>query len=455
VDLVLRAARVVFPDGVRPASICVRGGVIASIEPVDAPAPPGAEVVDAGASVVMPGLVDTHVHVNEPGRSEWEGFETATRAAAAGGVTTLADMPLNASPPTTTLAAFEAKAAATEGKLAVDVALTGGVVPGNAGEIAALVRAGCIAFKCFLVHSGVEDFPHVNDDDLRRAAPLLADAGIPLLVHAELAGPIDDALRKQGNLSPAELRRYIHFLESRPRESETLAMEQVVRFARDTGVRAHVVHLSSADGLLALRSARDAGVALTAETCPHYLTIAAEDVPDGATEFKCTPPIRERHNRDRLWGALGEGLVSQVVTDHSPSPASLKCVDSGDFARAWGGIASLELGLSATWTEARARGFGVDAIATWMCAAPARLAGLERRKGRIAPDLDADFVVWDPEACRPVDPAALHQRHKLTPYAHRVLYGVVGATYLRGRKVFAGGSHIGRPSGRLLLRGSP
>jgi len=459
VDLAFRSRRVALPTagpnggpGLAPASIHVTGGVIERVDAWDA-IPAGVPVEDVGDLVLMPGLVDTHVHVNEPGRSEWEGFATATRAAAAGGVTTIVDMPLNASPPTTTLAAFEAKAAATEGQLAVDVAFTGGVVPGNVAELRALADAGCVAFKCFLVESGVDDFPHVDEGVLRRAMPVLTSAGVPLLVHAELAGPIDAALRAQGNLSDAELTRYVHWLESRPREAENAAVDLVVRLARVTGAAAHVVHLSSADALVALRNARDAGIRVTAETCPHYLVFAAEDVPDGATEFKCAPPIRERHNRERLWEGLAEGLVSQVVTDHSPSPASLKCVDSGDFTRAWGGIASLELGLGATWTEAFARGYDVGAIVEWMCAAPARLVGLAGRKGSIAPGCDADFVAWDPDDERVVDVAHMHQRHKLTPYARRTLSGVVHATYLRGQKVYAAGAHAALPSGRLLRRG--
>jgi len=455
VDLVLRSRKVVLPGGVGPASVHVRGGVIERVDAHDA-VPPGVAVDDLGDRVLMPGLVDTHVHVNEPGRTEWEGFATATRAAAAGGVTTIVDMPLNASPPTTTRASFEAKAAATEGKLAVDVALTGGVVPGNERELRDLVDAGCVAFKCFLVHSGVDDFPHVVEDDLRRAMPLLADAGAPLLVHAELAGPIDEATRRQGNLSDAELRRYVCWLESRPEAAENEAVDLVVRLARVTGAHAHVVHLSSADALLALRTARDAGARVSAETCPHYLVLAAEQVPDGATEYKCAPPIRGGENRERLWEGLKQGVLSQVVTDHSPSPGSLKCVDSGDFTKAWGGIASLELGLAATWTEARARGLTVAHVAEWMCAAPARLVGLDGRKGTIAPGRDADFVAWDPEAPRVVDAARMQQRHKLTPYARRTLSGVVHATYLRGRRVYAAGAAdvpLGAPGGRLLRRG--
>ncbi|HEY1694858.1 MAG TPA: allantoinase AllB [Polyangiaceae bacterium] len=450
-DLVVRSKRVVLGDGVRPASVHVRGGVIERVDAFDAVAP-GVPVDDAGDLVVLPGLVDTHVHVNEPGRTEWEGFATATRAAAAGGVTTIVDMPLNASPPTTSRAAFEAKSAATEGKIFVDVGLTGGVVPGNAGQLRELARAGCLAFKCFLVDSGVPDFGHVGEEELRTAMPILADEGTPLLVHAELAGPIDAALRRQGTVPDDELTRYVHWLEARPREAENAAVDLVVRLVHATGARAHVVHLSSADAVAALRLARDAGAPISAETCPHYLVFAAEDVPDGATEYKCAPPIRERHNRERLWQALADGVIAQVVTDHSPSPSSLKCAESGDFQRAWGGIASLELGLRATWTEASARGVGLARIAEWMSAAPARLVGLGR-KGSIAPGKDADLVVWDPDGESAVDAAALHQRHKSTPYARRTLSGVVHATYLRGRKVYAAGAHVGAPSGRLLRRG--
>ena len=451
-DLVFRSTRVALPEGVRPASVHVSNGVVERVDAHGA-VPAGVAVEDVGDRVLMPGLVDTHVHVNEPGRTEWEGFETATRAAAAGGVTTIVDMPLNASPPTTSLRAFETKAAATEGKLWVDVALTGGVVPGNAGELRSLADAGCVAFKCFLVDSGVDDFGWVREEDLMRAMPVLADAGVPLLAHAELAGPIDAALAAQGNLSDVEIVRYVHWLESRPRAAENQAVDLVVRLARATGARAHVVHLSSADAVVALRDARDAGARVSAETCPHYLSLASEDVPDRATEYKCAPPIRERHNRERLWQGLRDGIVSQVVTDHSPAPASLKCTSSGDFTRAWGGIASLELGLSVTWTEARARGFDVASMVEWMSAAPARLVGLEGRKGAIAAGHDADLVVWDPDAPRVVEVTALHQRHKLTPYASRTLSGVVLATYLRGRPVYSAGAHAGRPAGRLLRKG--
>lgn len=448
--LALRSRRVLSPGGLAPATVHVRGGRIERLDAYGAPAAADATLEDLGDLVLMPGLVDTHVHVNEPGRTAWEGFATATRAAAAGGVTTIVDMPLNASPPTTTLRAWEAKAAATEGKLCVDVALTGGVVPDNAGELQALVSAGVVAFKCFLVDSGVDDFGWVDEAALRRALPVLAAADVPLLVHAELAGPIDEALRRQGNLSDEEVLRYVSWLESRPRASENAAVDLVVRLAREHGARAHVVHLSSADALAAIRDARDGGARVSAETCPHYLTFAAEEIPDRATAFKCAPPIRERENRERLWQGLRDEVVMQVVTDHSPAPASLKCADSGDFVKAWGGIASLELGLSATWTEARARGFGVESLATWMSAAPARLVGLDHRKGRLAPGFDADLVAWDPDAERTVDATCLHQRHPMTPYAARPLRGVVHATYLGGRRVYSAAGHAPGCTGRLL-----
>jgi allantoinase len=446
----LRSRRVVTPSGVIEASVRVRGGRIVAIDAYDAGAAAD-EVDDAGDAWLIPGLVDTHVHINDPGRADWEGFATATRAAAAGGVTTLMDMPLNSIPPTTTLAGLEAKAAAAENRLHVDVGFCGGVVPGNANELTALVRAGALAFKCFLTESGVDEFGHVSERDLRAAMPILAKGDVPLLVHAELSGPIDAVLASRGNLSDAEARRYVRYLESRPRAAENAAVEMMVRLARETGARTHVVHLSSADALLSLRDARDAGVPIHAETCPHYLHFASESIADGATAFKCAPPIRERENRERLWSALGDGLVSQVVTDHSPSTPSLKCADSGDFMRAWGGIASLQLGLAATWTEARARGHSLADVVRWMCAAPARLIGVADRKGAIAVGCDADLVMFDPDADFVVDGAALEHRHKLTPYAGERLKGRVVATYLRGERVFDA-SGFRAPRGQWLRR---
>jgi allantoinase len=443
---VFRGKRVHLPSGPASASVHVERGVIAKVDAYEA-VPAGAEVIDAGELSILPGLVDTHVHINDPGRSDWEGFDTATRAAAAGGVTTVMDMPLNSIPATTTVANLMAKAEAAEGRCWVDVAFCGGLVPGNAGEITALRAAGARAFKCFLTESGVPEFPHVDEAALTDGMRVLAGTDAPLLVHAELTGPIDDVLSGRPTLLPDDARRYLTYLESRPRAAENEAVALLVRLARGIGARTHVVHLSSADALLMLRDARDAGVPISAETCPHYLSLAAEDVPDGRTEYKCAPPIRERENQKRLWAALQEGLVAQVVTDHSPASPSLKCVDTGDFLRAWGGIASLQLGLRVVWTEARTRGARLEHLVEWMCAAPARLVGLAEKKGSIAPGRDADLVLFDPDAEERVDVATIQHRHKLTPYAGRTLAGRVRATYLRGQRVYDGSAFAPAPSG--------
>jgi len=438
----VRGRRVVVPGGERPASLRVRGGRIAAVgEPDDLA--PGAEVLDFGDAVVMPGLVDTHVHVNEPGRADWEGFASATRAAAAGGVTTIFDMPLNSIPPTTSVAALEAKRAAADGQCAVDVGFWGGVVPGNAGEIAAMSARGVRGFKCFLAPSGVEEFPAVGEADLRAALPSLAESGAVLLVHAEDGAHLGECA--------AGTRDYGAYLASRPPAAEGSAIALLVRLAGEFRTPIHVVHLSAADALPQLERAHAEGWPLTAETCPHYLYFDAEAIPPGATEFKCAPPIRGRENRERLWKALGEGLIAMVVSDHSPSPPEGKRRESGDFARAWGGISSLELALPAVWSAARRRGVNVASLAEWMGAGPAGLAGLAGRKGALAPGADADFVVWRPEEPFEVRPDTLHHRHKLTPYAGRTLFGRVEATFLRGEKIYEMGRFVGPPRGEILL----
>lgn len=449
-DSIVRGRRVLVDGELAPRAIHIAAGRIAAVAGHD-DVPAGCPVTDAGDDVVMAGVVDTHVHVNEPGRTEWEGYATATRAAAAGGVTTLVDMPLNSVPPTTTAAGFAAKRAAAAGQCHIDVAFWGGVVPGNTGELEPLAAAGARGFKCFLVPSGVDEFPHVDEAALRPAMQRLADLGAPLLVHAELPGPIEAAERAQVGLSAAERRRYVHYLQSRPRAAEDRAVELMIRLARDTGARVHIVHHASADSLAALERARDAGLPITAETCPHYLHFAAEDIPDGATAFKCAPPIREAENRERLWDGLARGVLDQIVSDHSPCAPGLKRLEDGDFAAAWGGIAGLQLGLPVAWTNAGARGHDVAAVARWMCEAPARLAGLAGRKGRIAAGLDADLVAWDPDAELAVEPAALHHRHPVTPYAGARLRGIVHTTWLRGAIVFDRGRHPAAPSGELLL----
>jgi allantoinase len=447
-DLIVRGRRVVTSEGERAAAIRVRSGVISAITAFD-DLPKGSVVHEAHDFVVMPGIVDTHVHINEPGRTEWEGFSTATRAAAAGGITTLIEMPLNSIPATTTAAAFREKLAAAAGKLWVDVGFWGGVVPGNASELRPLWESGVFGFKCFLVPSGVEEFAHVTEADLRAALPELARLKVPLLVHAELPGPIVQAAKK---ISGSDVRRYSTWLASRPRAAENEAIELVLKLAREFGARLHIVHLSSSDAIQTLQQAKSKGQPLSVETCPHYLTFDAEEIADGRTEFKCAPPIREKDNREKLWAALGDGTIDFIATDHSPCPPTMKLLEAGDFLRAWGGIASLELSLPAVWTEASSRGYALPRLAEWLCRGPARLAGLER-KGRIAVGCDVDFVIWNPDGRFTVDPAKLHQRHKITPYAGRELLGVVETTFLRGRKIFDRGEFSPSPLGQILRRG--
>lgn len=416
----------VLPDGVRAAVVRLEDGRITAISgPADVPE--GHDVLDVGASVIMPGLVDTHVHINEPGRTDWEGFETATRAAAAGGITTLVEMPLNSIPATTSVAALAMKRSTAIGKCVVDVLFWGGVVPGNYAELRGLHHAGVPGFKCFLAPSGVDEFPHVTESDLRQAMPVLAELGAVLLVHAELP---DELRSARGNP-----RQYPAYLASRPRKAENAAIDLMIRLCREFRAPVHIVHLSSSDALPAIERARQEGLQLTVETCPHYLFFESESIPVGATEFKCAPPIREAENRERLWDALGRGLIDMVVTDHSPCPPAMKEPDSGDFMKAWGGIASLECSLSAVWTAARKRGYSIERLTQWMSERPARLAGLDGRKGRIAVGYDADLVVWDPEGRWQCRADRLRQRHKITPYDGMELDGVVQSVYSRGQQV--------------------
>jgi allantoinase len=450
-DLIVRGKRVITPAGERAAAIHVRGGTIAAISAYGE-IPSGSTVHEAGDLVVMPGLVDTHVHINEPGRTDWEGFSSATRAAAAGGVTTLIEMPLNSLPATTSAAALREKLAAAAGKLWVDAGFWGGVVPGNSEELQALWDAGVFGFKCFLVPSGVGEFAHVAQADLRVALPKLVGMGAPLLAHAESPQPIDKAVASLPN--SASPRKYATWLGTRPREAENEAVALLMRLSGEFGARIHIVHVSSSDALDLLRGAKNSGGAVTAETCPHYLTFVAEKIADGATEFKCAPPIRERENREKLWKGLGDGTLDFIATDHSPCPPAMKLQDEGDFLRAWGGIASLQLSLPAVWTEARLRGYAVRHLAKWLCEGPARLAGLAERKGTIAVGCDADFVIWDADAKFRVEAARLHHRHKVTPYAERELCGCVETTFLRGRKIFERGEFFAGPVGHVLQRGA-
>lgn len=442
-DLIIKSRRVATPRCVEPAAVLIQGGTIQSVQPYDRFKSSG-PVLDVGSLVVMAGLVDTHVHLNDPGRSEWEGFETGTRAAAAGGITTVVDMPLNSKPVTTSAQALMVKMASAEGRVWTDIGFWGGVVPGNEGELEPMIESGVFGFKCFLVHSGIEDFPCVAESDLRKAMLLLARRNVPLLAHAELActqPPIADDPRSYGG-----------YLASRPKAWENEAIKLLARLSRETGCRTHIVHLSSAEALPIIAEARRVGAPLTVETCPHYLSFASEEVPDGRTEFKCAPPIREAANRERLWGAFPEGLVDFVVSDHSPCLPELKARETGDFTAAWGGISGLQLTLPAVWTQARARGFKVEDLALWLSSNPARFAGLGRRKGRIAWGADADIVVWDPDASVAVEPGMLEHRHKLTPYAGRSLLGKVKMTFLRGTQVYHEGRFPSSARGQLLFR---
>ena len=433
VDLVIRSRRAVTPSGERPAAIAVAGGKIVAVQAYDAEIEAAREV-DLGSAALLPGLVDTHVHVNEPGRTEWEGFASATRAAAAGGVTTIIDMPLNSLPPTVNAEALRIKQKAAYGQCHVDVGFWGGAIPGNASDLPALHDAGVFGFKAFLADSGVPEFPPLDRAQLAEA---LAAVDAQFVVHAEDPSHLREAASSQA---------YADFLASRPPDAEHAAVATAIEAARAAGARVHILHLSAASALPLIAKAKADGVRVTAETCPHYLTLDAGQIPAGATEFKCCPPIRDSANADLLWAALAEGLITGVVSDHSPCTPELKRKDTGDFAAAWGGIASVQLGLPVIWTAARARGHSLADVVSWMARRPADLVGLTG-KGRLAVGADADLVAFEPDATFVVDPARLHHRNPVTPYAGRELSGVVTRTWLRGTEVTGD-----EPGGRFLTR---
>ena len=435
--------RVVTPDAVRPAALLVEGGRILNVVALNQ-IPPHAEIHDFGDAAILPGLVDSHVHINDPGRADWEGFETATRAAAAGGYTLLVDMPLNCLPATTSVPALEAKRAAALGRCRVDWMPWGGVVADNPLDIEPLANAGVPGFKCFLVHPGIDGFTMVTEPQLRAALPYVTRTGLPLLVHAELTAPIDAAT---ATLANADWSLYETYLQSRPEEAELSAIRMLLALCREYKFRLHIVHLSASAALPDLRAARAEGLPVTVETCPHYLHLTAESIPRGATLFKCAPPIRSRANCDQLWLALRDSTIDLVATDHSPCPPEMKRLAEGNFRSAWGGIASLSVALPLMHTEAVKRGFSLIDIARWMAAAPANLAGCHKRKGRIAPGYDTDFVIFDPETQFIVTEDRLHYRHPISPYLGEKLRGEVKATYLRGHLVFSGGQFPGEPVG--------
>ncbi len=436
--------RVVTPEGIRPGAILVKGERIQNVVAPDQVSD-NYKVHDFGDAAILPGLVDSHVHINEPGRAEWEGFETATRAAAAGGYTMLVDMPLNCLPATTTVAALEAKRAAAHGKCRVDWAAWGGVVHDNEADIEALAVAGVPGFKCFLVDPGIDGFTMVTEQQLRATLPHVARTGLPLLVHAELPGPID---RATDALTNADWSRYSTYLQSRPDEAELDAIRLMLALCREYGFRLHIVHLSTSRALPELCAARAAGVAISVETCPHYLHLSAEEIADGATMSKCAPPIRSRENCEKLWQGLRDGTIDMIVTDHSPCPPAMKRLAEGNFRTPWGGIASLSVALPLVWTEASRRGFTLIDVAKWMSAGPARLAGCDAHKSRIAAGYDADFVVFDPEREFVVTEDKLYYRHPVSPYLGETMRGVVMATYLRANPVFVAGEFPGEADGR-------
>ncbi|WP_125616205.1 allantoinase AllB [Specibacter cremeus] len=438
-DLVIRGARVLTPAGIGPREVGVRAGVIAAVEPLGTNLA-GRELIElADDETLLPGLVDSHVHINEPGRTDWEGFASATRAAAAGGVTTVVDMPLNSIPPTTTVPHLELKRAAATGQAFVDVGFWGGAIPGNTADLRPLHDEGVFGFKCFLIHSGVDEFPHLEADEMERDMAELESFDSLLIVHAEDSRTIEEAPAVPGA-------HYADFLASRPRGAENTAIAQVIEAARRTGARAHILHLSSSDALPMIAAAKRDGVRLTVETCPHYLTLAAEQIPDGATAFKCCPPIREAGNRELLWQGLEDGTIDCIVSDHSPSTLDLKDLENGDFAVAWGGVSSLQLGLSLIWTDARKRGIALEQVVGWMSAAPANLVGLDG-KGRLAAGADADFAVFAADDTFTVEAAKLKHKNPITPYDGQQLTGVVRRTFLRGHEIDGV-----TPTGTLLRR---
>ncbi|MFI6282326.1 allantoinase AllB [Streptomyces sp. NPDC050988] len=440
-ELILRSTRVITPEGTRAASVAVSGGKITGVLAHDAEVPAGARLEDFGDDVLLPGLVDTHVHVNDPGRTEWEGFWTATRAAAAGGITTLVDMPLNSLPPTTTVDHLRTKKDVARSKAHIDVGFWGGALPDNVKDLRPLHDAGAFGFKAFLSPSGVDEFPELDQEQLALSLAEIAGFDGLLIVHAEDPHHLAAAPQKSGQ-------KYADFLASRPRDAENTAITNLIAQAKRLNARVHVLHLSSSDALPLIAAAKAEGVRITVETCPHYLTLTAEEVPDGASEFKCCPPIREAANQDLLWQALADGTIDCVVTDHSPSTADLK---TDDFATAWGGISGLQLSLSAVWTAARGRGYGLEDVVRWMSSRTAQLVGLDDRKGAIAVGRDADFAVLAPDETFTVDPAALQHRNRVTAYAGRTLHGVVRSTWLRGERIVADGE-FAEPRGQLLSK---
>lgn len=442
-DLALKSKNTITPEGKTEALVLIRDGRIADLAPIETEV--SCEVIDLQDKALMPGVIDTHVHINEPGRTDWEGFDTATKAAIAGGLTTLIDMPLNSAPVTTTVANFEEKLAVARQNLHTNCGFWGGVIPGNEKEIEPLIQKGILGFKAFLTHSGIDDFPNATEADLRKVMPILASHNLPLLVHCELSEEND-------NWRKNDKRSYQNYLASRPKKWEDDAVALMIRLCEEFNCRTHIVHLSSANSLEQIAAAKAKGLPLTVETGQHYLFFNAEAIPDGQTQYKCAPPIREKENNDQLWEALKTGLIDFVATDHSPAPPDLKQLRSGDFTTAWGGIASLQFALPVLWTAAKKRGLQFNYIARWLSENPSKLAGLENQKGKIAKGFDADLVVLDPEKTFTVTEAGTYHKHKISPYNGLELNGVIEQTYLSGKKVFDNGTFTQLNQGQIILR---
>ena len=448
-DKAIYSRRVVTSKGIKEAIIFIKNGKIVEITEGVLPTDNHIKRLEnLGDLVIMPGLIDAHVHINEPGREDWEGFDTATRAAAAGGITSLIEMPLNASPVTTTVAAFNEKIAATQGKLHVNCGFYGGLVPYNYADLPDLMRSGVFGIKCFLTHSGIDEFPNVSEADLKKAMPLIAASGLPLLVHAELDSPHTKQVFFQKHPTS-----YQAYLKSRPKTWENRAIKMMLRLCEATNCRTHIVHLSSADLVSTLKNAKKY-LPLTVETTPQYLCFSAEEIPDAMTVFKCAPPIRERANNDKLWAALRDGTLDFIASDHSPAPPALKEIASGNLAKAWGGISGLQFTLPVVWTAAQERGFSIEDMARLLSENPAKFLGLAH-KGRIEKGCDADLVIWNPEADCMIEEENIHHRHKITPYlsenSARLLRGQVMQTYVNGEKVFDNGAFVSLKKGQVLL----
>jgi allantoinase len=445
-DSAIKGHHICTPDGIQQAVVLIRDGIIADVvnslpEQVDYP------VIDIGDKLLMPGIIDPHVHINEPGRTHWEGFATATRAAAAGGITSLVDMPLNSDPVTTTAAAFDQKLAAANGQIHVNCSFWGGVVPGNTSEIEKLINKGVLGFKAFLTHSGIDDFPNVTEQDLRQAMPIIAKYNLPLLVHCELSAFGSRSRQAEAVSNPQSYQQY---LQSRPAAWEDEAIALMIRLCETFQCRVHIVHLSSARSIPQIQQAKQKGLPLTVETAQHYLYFHAEAIPDGQTAYKCAPPIREKANNEQLWQALQDGIIDFVATDHSPAPPEMKQMESGDLMKAWGGIASLQLALPVLWTAARRQNIPLANIVKWLCEKPAELAGLQNRKGKIAKGFDADLVVWDPNRSFTVTTDIIQHKHKITPYLNATLNGVVEQAWLDGEQIFNQGTFTQLNKGKII-----